>query len=95
MKGHGWVLQIIRQTAVRFEEHFLHDVAGINAGGQGRIETQADRAPQWLAVDGQQTLDGLSFSSPGVFEQRIDLRLFGPHGVCRTGDSLRNRGQRR
>jgi hypothetical protein len=94
MKGHGRVFQIIGQAAMCFEKHVLHDVAGIDARRQGRIEAQTDDAPQRLAVNGQQMLDGLGFSLPGSFEQWIDLGLFGPHGVCRAGDSSFKRQRR-
>ena len=38
VKGHERIVQIVLQPAVRFEQHVLHDVAGIDARRQRRVQ---------------------------------------------------------
>ena len=51
MEGHDRVLEIIAEPPAGFQQHLLHNVAGIDASSQGWIETQADHAAQRFAVD--------------------------------------------
>ena len=38
VKGHGAVAQVVVEPAAGLDQHLLHHIAGIDAGGDGRVE---------------------------------------------------------
>ena len=89
VERHDGVAEVIAEPAMGLEQDVLHDVAGIDARRQGRIEAQADHAPQRFAMTGEQLLDGLGatgFIGLGrLIEQLLGVRLFRPHRGLPSG----------
>ena len=78
--GIAGVAQVVLEPAVRLDQHVLHDVAGVDAGGQGRVEAQADHAAQRLAVDVEQAIDRPVLPFAGAGEQILGVGVVAPHG---------------
>ena len=46
MKRQRWIPEILIESLAGFEQHILHDIAGIDAPRYSRIEPQTDHPPQ-------------------------------------------------
>jgi hypothetical protein len=79
VKRHGRVLEVLLQTAARFEEHVLNDVAGIEALDDGGVEAEVDEPAHRLAVPRQQLIDGGNVAVARLVEQHLSIVGGGPH----------------
>jgi hypothetical protein len=76
---HLWVVQIVAEPAVRVEQDFLHDVAGILAAHQLRIEAQLDSAMQRFAAIGEELVKRAVIAGANLVEQGIHTLWIRPH----------------
>ena len=79
MKRHRRRLQVIAQPAARFDQHVLHDIAGVEPLRNRRVEAQIDHAANRLAVPGEQLLDGVGISRFRLAQQHLRIVCVGPH----------------
>src|SRR5260370_93284 len=69
VKRHRRIAEISVEPATGLEEHFLDDIAGVNASSDGGIEAQVDHAAHLVAVVGQKLLGDLFVAAAGLVEQ--------------------------
>src|SRR5262245_13452797 len=78
-KRHRRVLQIVLQPATRFEHDLLHNIAGVDALHDSRIEPQVDHAAHRLAMTRQQLLNGVGPDLSSLVAKLLRVRCLWPH----------------
>ena len=73
VERHVRLLQVLGEPLIGLDQHVLHDVGGIDAAGDGRVEPQVDDAAERLAELAEQLVDGTGFALAGVVEQPVGL----------------------
>ena len=79
MERHIRRFQILNQSLIGFDQNILHDVRRIDAAGQNGVESQVNRAAEWLAELTQQIIDRAGFALPSSVEEFIGIFAGRPH----------------
>lgn len=78
VKGQPGIGEVIAEPLIGFEEHILHDVAGIDTAGDGAIKPQPHHLPQRIAVPIEQLIHGQWIAATGARQQLLRLGRIGP-----------------
>jgi hypothetical protein len=70
MKRHVRPAQIIFQSLTGFNKHFLDDIAGIHAGGNGAV----DHSPDWLPMASQKLVHCFGLALAGFGQELLRYR---------------------
>ena len=73
--------QVADEAIIRFQEHILNHIAGIDPPGQATIHTQFDHPPQPVAMPFQEFVHRLGVACSRLLQQILCVVRFRPHGV--------------
>jgi hypothetical protein len=79
MKRHRRIFQVIVQAAIGFDQHILHNIAGIHSTLHHAVHSQIDHPPQRFAVTIEQPVNRCSVAGFRLAEKFLRLGMIGPH----------------